>query len=306
MTATRLFYPAGIKSGGTYVHSVRTQQLDRMLEELTEFAAGDWAPSFTGSKSGAPEFQTEATDVAAVLGLMTDEGLTADLSGTNVDLFFRQAKPHALRYAEAATEHMVYRLTSNAMAYWTQIQANQNDEARINMTVCAMFDGAQAPLIQLPGQGIDVSALIANLYTLGPVSVNGTDVPGIQSLSIQSNLEIEKVYENGSEYPTLLVARQARPVIRIESLDLEELDGIVTEVEGELVTDVVVYLRKRKQSMINLDDGDTVHLKMTATRGTAKIMQTQGERGTDTLEIHLQRPTPGGSLFTIATGQAIV
>jgi hypothetical protein len=305
MTATRLFYPAGLKSNATYVHSCRSQSLDRMLEELTEFASGDWAPSFTGSKSGAPEFQIEATDIQAVLGLMTDEELTADLSGTNVELFFRAAKAHALRYDEGAGEHMIYRLTSNAMAYWTQIQANQNDEARISLTVCASDNGTNEPLIQLPSQSIDVSALIANLFTLGPIKINGADVPGVQSMTWANNIEIEKVHESGSEYPTLLVAKQARPVIRVEGLDLEELDTIVTEVEGEELTDLVVYLRKRKQSRINFDDADTVHLKFSATAGTVKVLQTQGERGTDSIEIHLQRPTAGGDLFTVDTGEAI-
>jgi len=304
--STRLFYPAGLKSNATYIHSCRSQSLDRMLEELTEFASGDWAPSFTGSKSGAPEFQIEATDIQAVLGLMTDEELTADLSATNVDLFFRQAKPHALRYDEGDAEHMVYRLTSNAMAYWTQIQANQNDESRISLTVCAMDNGSNAPLIQTPSQTIDVAGLIANLWTLGPIEINGSEVPGVQSMTWTNNLEIEKVSESGSEYPTLLVARQARPVVRIEGLDLEELDSIVTEIEGEELTELVVYLRKRRQSRINFGDADTVHLKFTATKGTAKILQTQGERGTDSIEIHLQRPTAGGALFTVATGQAIV
>ena len=301
---TKLYYPAGIKVNATYVNSSRSQSIDRMLEELTEFSAGDWAPSFTGSKSAAPEYQVEATDIAAVLGLMSDEEMTGDLSASNVDLFFRQAKPHALRYGEATANHMVYRLTSNAMLYWTQIQASQNDEARISMTVCSSFNGTNAPLIVIPDQTIDTAALIANLYTLGPVTVNTVDIPGVQSMTFSTNIEVEKISESGSQYPTLLVAKQARPVLRLEGLDLEENDDVINWLGTEM-TALTMYLRERKQSQINYDDGDTVHIKFTATKGTIKTLQTQGERGTDSIEIHLQRPAAATALFTLATGQAI-
>ena len=300
---TRLFYPAGARFNATYLHSCRSQSAERNLEDLTEFSAGDWAPSFTGSKSAAPEFQIEATDLQSVLSLLTVENMTGDFGAVNVDLFFRQAQQNALRYAEASAEHLVYRLTSNAMGYWSQIQANQNDEARISLTVCASWNGSNAPLLRIPSQSIPTSALITHLFTLGKIEINGSEVPGVQSMTWTNNLEIEKISESGSPWPTLLVARQARPVIRIEALDLEENDAY--GIDGQALTDLTLYLRRRKASGINYDDGDTVHLKFAATAGTVKVLTTGGERGTDSIEVHLQRPTAGGALFTATTGQAI-
>jgi hypothetical protein len=85
---------------------------------------------------------------------------------------------------------------------------------------------------------------------------------------------------------------------------LEENDDVINWLGTEM-TALTMYLRKRKQSQINYDDGDTVHIKFTATKGTIKTLQTQGERGTDSIEIHLQRPAAATALFTLATGQAI-
>jgi hypothetical protein len=93
-------------------------------------------------------------------------------------------------------------------------------------------------------------------------------------------------------------------VVQVEALDLQELDTLVGEI-GAPVTSLDVFLRRRKAAMINYDDGDTVHLKLSATAGTAKVLQTQGDRGTDSVEIHLQRPTAGGALFTVTANQAI-
>jgi hypothetical protein len=119
-----------------------------------------------------------------------------------------------------------------------------------------------------------------------------------------NNVEIDKISGSGSQWPILLVAKQIRPVVQVEALDLQSLDTLVGEI-GAAVTTLDVYLRRRKASMINYDDGDTVHLKLSATAGTAKVLQTQGDRGTDSVEIHLQRPTAGGALFTVTANQAI-
>jgi hypothetical protein len=145
------------------------------------------------------------------------------------------------------------------------------------MTVCSSFNGTNAPLIVIPDQTIDTAALIANLYTLGPVTVNTVDIPGVQSMTFSTNIEVEKISESGSQYPTLLVAKQARPVLRLEGLDLEENDDVINWLGTEM-TALTMYLRKRKQSQINYDDGDTVHIKFTATKGTIKTLQTLSNR----------------------------
>lgn len=306
MSASRLFSPAGLRVDSTYLGHVGEQSVDNGLEDLTQFASGSAIPNFTGQKLHAPEYQVDTLDIAAALGLMTEEALAADLSAVNVDLFFREHKPHGIHEdVTDTTKHQIYRLEDSALLYWESLQARQEDDAaRISMRVVPVYNGSNS-IIQMPAEAIPAAAAQVAPWTLGPIGINGTLLTGVTSLQWANNVQVEKRAADGEALPTFVTIRQVRPVITIETLDLRTVAGYAAE--GVAITDLQIFLRRRKPSLLTYAVGDSQHIKLSAGNGTLKWKRASGGPATATLEIHLHQPASGvgTALFAKATAQTL-
>jgi hypothetical protein len=300
MTVSRLFNPAGLRVDSTYLGHVGDQSVDNGLEDLTAFAAGSAFPNFTGNKMHAPEYQVETSDLLAALGLMTESSLAADLTAVPVDLFFREHKAQGIHEDVAETsKHQIYRLEDNALLYWESLQARQDDDAAtMNLRLVPIYNGSNA-IIQMPAEAIPASAAQVAPWTLGAIWINGAQLQGCKSMQWQNNVQVEKQAADGEPYPTYVTIRQIRPVITIETLDLRTVAGYAAE--GVAVSNLQIYLRRRKPSLLNYADGDAQHIKLTATGGSLKWRRAGGSPTTATVEIHLH----GTTLFSVATAQTI-
>jgi hypothetical protein len=301
MTVSRLFNPAGLRVDSTYLGHVGEQSVDNGLEDLTQWAAGSAFPNFTGNKLHAPEYQVDTLDIVAALGLMTESDLAADLAAVNVDLFFREHKAQGIHESVSDTaKHQIYRLQENALLYWDSIQARQEDDAaRISLKVVPIWNGTNA-IIQMPAEAIPASAAQVAPWTLGPIWVNGAQISGVKSMQWQNNVQVEKVAADGEEVPTYVTIKQVKPVITIETLDLRTVAGY--SADGVAVTDLQIYLRRRKPSLLNYADGDAQHIKLSASTGSLKWKRSGGSPSTGTIEIHLHT---AATLFSKAVAQAI-
>lgn len=302
---TRLFYPAGILVDATYVANV-TDQEDRVnFDDLTEFAAGDYAPSFTGSSGYEPVFNVDTMDLKGVIGLCPVGGLyffKSCLTG-DVKLFFRQGTNAGVVYAENASQHTVMTMSSNSLLFWDQIKATQGRQATISMQVHGTDNGVNATLTRTPSQAITASPVVADLFTLGPLYLNGTLISSMTSMTWANNVQVDKIAANGEAAPSYVGIRRFRPTVTIETNDVHACAGYT--VTGAALTDLKVFLRCRTRAGINYADASTEHIKLAATKGTYKVTRHQGQQTGATIEIHLERPSAGTAVFTTATGVAI-
>lgn len=301
MTVSRLFNPAGLRVDSTYLGHVGEQSVDNGLEDLTQWASGNAFPNFTGNKMHAPEYQVDTLDIAAALGLMTESDLAADLSAVAVDLFFREHKAQGIHEGvDDTAKHQIYRLEDNSLLYWESLQARQEDDAaRIALRVVPIYNGSNA-IIQMPAEAIPASAAQVAPWTLGPIWINGAQLSGVKSMAWANNVQVEKQAADGEAVPTYVTIKQVKPVITIETLDLRTVAGYAAE--GVAVTDLQIYLRRRKPSLLNYADGDAQHIKLTAANGSLKWKRSAGSPSSATVEIHLHT---AATLFAKAVSQAI-
>lgn len=299
---SRLFYPAGLRVDSTYLGHVGEQSVDNGLEDLTVFPSGDALPNFTGNKMHAPEYQVDTQDIAAALALCTDTAIAVDLSAVNVDLFFREAKSLGLNEDVTTTsKHQIYRLEDNCMLFWESLQARQEDDAaRLSMKLVPVSNGANS-IIQMPAEALPAASSQVAPWTLGAIWINGAQLDSVKSMQWANNVQVDKQAADGEALPTFATITQVRPVITIETANLRTVAGYAAE--GVAVTDLVIYLRRRKPSLLNYADGDLQHIKITAGAGSLKWKRSGGNPGSATVEIHLHKGT--GDLFTVTTSQAI-
>lgn len=319
MSTTKLFFPAGVLVGSVYLAHVGEQSIEQNLEDLFVHPAGDWAPNFVGSKSYAPEVSVESMDITKALDLMTTNALCADLSAVNVDIFQRSVASHAMAYNTDESEHLVYRLTNDAMLYWEQIQVNQNDECKISLKIAVSDNGSNEPLLQVPDQTIENVGDQNAPFTLGPIEVitdggaTAIVITGLQSFTWNNNPEVVKQAADGDESPGFIALQRVRPVISFETTDLTVLETnfCATDQKGIGLDRVRVFLRRRRPNKINYADADAVHAKLEAdagavagTIGTLKWKRVSGDPAKAAVEIHLNR-LGTAALFTYTKDTAI-
>jgi len=305
MGTQKLFVPAGLKVGTTYLAHAGERTIDNALEALTMSAAGDWAPNFTGTKLWSPEFQVETQDLAKALDLMTTNRICRDCSAETVKIMERAIQQSAMQYAEASAEHEVYQLVSDAMLYWTQIRAQQGDECSISVVACARYNGLNAPLAQLSGESIDTAGAALAPYTLGPLLINTVQFEGLKSFTFALNPQVEKEASDGEDAPSFLCIRGVRPVLQGECSDLSALQALP---KGVAVTSWTQYFTRRQSSLLNRPWTDAVHAKLYNTGdscGTLRWNRVSGAPSRVQVELHLHRPA-GGSLFQYAKDVQIV
>jgi hypothetical protein len=308
MTTERLFFPAGIKIGSIYLGHVGEQSIEQQLEELTMTPAGDWAPNYTGSKKKAPEFAVESFDLVKALDLMTSEVMCASVAGGNADLLYRAGQKAAFAYGVATANHLVYRLQQDAVLYWESIQASQDDELKISLKLAAWYNSSNAILAALPSQTIDAPGTIVAPFTLGPIVINGTRITGVKSMSWSNGLTVTKEFDSGEAVPSAIFMRNAKPVISFETTDphLVHTGPLISD-DGEPVNSFAVYLRRRRPSKLNYDDGDAQHAKLHKTAalcGTAKWTSVSGDPARMKCELALNR-VGTGTLFDYTKNCAI-
>lgn len=298
-----LFYPAGIKIGSTYVAQCEDQAVETNIEDLTQFTAGDYVPSFVGSAMQSPVFSVPTLDMDKIFTLCDKDSVARDCTSENVDLWFREAEEAAFRIDETTGAHVQYRLQSNAMLFWDQISVSQGQEARSTLQLHATYNGSNASLVMTPDEAITASPVVNSLYTLGKTVINSSELGGVTSVTWNNNVVVEKIASGGETAPSFVCIKTYRPVITIETHDIET--AAQYSLEGEEVTGFDWYLRKRKRASINYADNQTEHIKFAATKGVLKKRRSASSPGSATLEVHLERPAAGQDLFTVTTGVAI-
>lgn len=302
MPLSRLFYPAGLRIDSTYLGHVGEQSVDNGLEDLTIFPSGDAMPNFVGNKMHAPEYQVDTQDLAAALALLTDNSLALDATSVNVDLFFREAKAQGLNESVSDTDkHQIYRLEDDALIYWESLQWSQDDDAaRLSLRCIPISNGTNA-IIAMPAEALPSASSQVAPWTGGPVWINGAQIDSVRSVQWANNVQVDKLAADGESGPTFIAIKQVRPVITIETHDLRTIAAL--SAEGDCVTDLVLYLRRRRPCKLNYGDTDAQHIKITAGTGALKWKRSSGNPASASVEIHLAKGT--GDLFTIATAQQI-
>lgn len=309
---TNLFVPAAATIGGSYLKQSDSQSAETNLQELSAFAAGDFAPSMVGASAQEPEFSIATMDIATSIGLMNEASVARALASGEADMYFRQAKANAFREDEGSSKHIIARLENHidsanpaGMLYWNSIEASQDAEAKINLRVAAT-----GQLVVLADQAITAAPLYEEDYTLGEVVIHGTHLDGLQSVNWNNNVQVTKKRSSGEAFPSFVAARTFAPAITVEALDLKQQVTYVGSgntgfpiVAGS--GGVQVYFRRRKPDKMNHDDADTVHIKLSATAGTIFLRSMGGTETQGSLEIRLRRPSAGSDVFTVETGVAI-
>lgn len=307
--ANELFYPHGMSFGGTFLGQADDINVDANIDELTMYAAGDYAPSFTGGKEVAPEFKLDTFDASGVFALVgsgvggVDE-LCRAFSAGNVDTMFRQAKNLSVPNSPASNLHYIYRVINGAMFYWDGFKVNNKGEVQVMTKTIATLVSGNPIVTQLPNQTISTPQLVTKVYTLGKIVIDGTAITRLKSCNWSNGVKLEKETADGEASPTFCGIEQIKPTVQFDTQNLAVINAF--GFSGYKITSTFdVYLRKRAISGINVPDATAEHIRIRATAGTVQFQSTGGGKATGKCRVLLQRPSAGTKIWTITDGVAI-
>lgn len=234
---------------------------------------GTLAELFAGRKDVRARFTTE--DVAGVCGVadIATKGLAIS-SGTITIPLQKRANFGTF---EAGSTH--YALTgANALVIPQSFSASENGNATAALDVIfASTDGTTAPVTESSTAALG-STQHSSLYSLGPVSINGTPIDCPVNLTINTGITVRQQYCKGNIFPVeIYLTPPITPSIEISGPGVHQLLGSVGGwVAG---TALVAYFRKRSTTGF-VADGVAEHIKFSFADGLIRS-SVSGSQGQD-------------------------
>lgn len=308
MSTSVVYYPHAIYlPTGPVITQISDVQPGHNFQDLTEFAAGQAVPQFTGTHQAAPDNRFSSSQVKALLDYCTDYSIARDTSALgNVDVEFKAGINLGVRQADAALVHIRARATANTMICWESFTARQGQIVELRCRLVHIFNLASGvdPLVFTNSLALTNTSAIAYLFTLGPIKLNGTFLNAVEEVTWNNNIEYEEVASDGDGFLSYCGIKKFRPTVSIMTRDLALLSTFGTR--GTALSALSCFLRKKLQSGINVADATAEHIKLAATVGTIKAREAQaGDTTRAHLTIDLMASAQNVSPFTPTTAIAI-
>lgn len=305
MTTTTVYYPHAIVSG---TPALSLTQLDDVqpshnFQDLTEFAAGQVGPQFTGTHLASPDNRFSSSQIKDIFDACVagKYNVIRDLSAGNVDVEFKAGENRGTRIADASLAHIRGRMANNAAICWESFSARMGSVVSLRARIVAVMVGGNDPLIFTNSVAITATSAVSQLYTLGPVKVNGTFLSAVQDVEWTNNLQYEEIADSGEAFLTYFSVMRLAPVLTIRTRDLSVISTFGTR--GTALSSLSQFLRKKLASDINEADASAVHIGLTATTGTVKARQIATNMAE--VAIHLRQSAQNTAPFSINTATAI-
>lgn len=294
-----MFYPhAVILPGGATI----TQLLDCTpafnFTDIAERSPSDVGPTFTGSSQSIPDLQFRTPQIKTVLDNFTDFNICGNFASGNVDVEYRAARNLGTREPDADEDHLRVRLEENCYGSWQSLRCDAGGTAEIACRLVPVYDGVNQPLVPTSGVALTATAGVQQLYTLGPVKINGTTLELVQGFDWQNNLEYDE-HVSDSGFLTWSSVLGMAPVITVRSRKTSYLASFGTT--GTLLSSFAVYLRKRKRGAMNEAAAEAAHILFSNGAGTVKARQASGSE----VEISIHLEKSGSSFFSVDTSSTI-
>lgn len=296
-----MFYPHAIvvESPALSINQLTDLTPAHNFADLAERTSSGVGPTFTGSRQATPDIGFGTTQISGFLAAMTNLGVSRDLSAGTVDLEYQAGSNLGTRVAIATESHLRLRAEDNSYACWESLQADAGGNAELRGRIKPIFDGTNDPLVPTADVAITATPSVSELFTLGPISLNGTVLDLVQGFNWQNNIEYdEHVSDKG--FLTWSSIRAITPVITVRTKKTDYFADYGTR--GTALTALVLYLRKRKKANQYEENNQTVHLKFTHSIGTIKA-RSIGAGGEIELGIHLEEAS--SVFWTLAASSAI-
>ncbi len=236
------------------------------IREIMLGADGQVDPTFAAVIDQAPTLRWTSRAIQAHLDLIGQDGLA--VSATPLTAWLRRNTAQGVRATGSVHTKMEINL---GLAVPRQIRAAHNDPngATIDYECIILHDGTNDPVVITEAQALPASddEGVQQVFTCGQVSLNGTEVNGVQEIIVDFGIQVSTQGEKGLVWPTYagIISRQPRITIRVLDPDVWADLGISGQVQA--ATDSEIYLRKVSAGGTRVIEATSEHIKLSMNAG---------------------------------------
>ena len=255
-----------IFGSGVPIKQCQSTSLSNNLELFIGRDTGDVDPALTAVMKGEPTATITTYDVAGFISVFGVVG--ASVSSGTVSLPYRK---RAAGSTFAGTLSHFVLTGANAFGYPTIFTAQQDGEATATAEVRFLSTtGLANPLSSATSQTLSAQSYNA-AYTLGGAEINDVQVPEVTAVTINTGLQVEAKYYNGSVFPTSCVITQKNPTIEITFADADAIDTWGPMFSDNDSQDAVAYFRKLSAGSTRVADATAEHCAFTLSDGIITV-----------------------------------
>jgi len=208
------------KHSATLIKGIQDSRLNPNLEQMIVGGSGAPSPAFVGVGQIRPELNLVTTEIKTALancGGITGAALSSDA------FYFQKMLEAGLR---AGTLAHIKVTAATGMIIPVSINAVQGRPATLNyLVIMTSADGSASPIVIAGSQSLEAGQDVTDeVYTMGPISINGTALEGLTSWTLNFGNVPWVNTADGHVYPTEVGIRGQAPTIIARSRDVEAFE----------------------------------------------------------------------------------
>ena len=257
----------------TLVDQVTDQSIDVNTAHFLQGGDGSVYKTFAAVNTITPTIGFTTTAIKTLLDKITVGGLKVT-SGAVLTAFLQQVDEGATRKGASAHTKII---VNEGLVYPVTVSASQGAPAQASAMVACTYDGSNLPLAITEGQSLTGTPTVDNMWTLGPATVFGNAVTGVQSVSIDFGITLFLQAGDGQIYNTFVAVNEQTPTISIETTDVGLLADLT--LVGDASSTAVCYLTHVTQGGTRVINATETHISFTVNEGRAFAEAITGSDG---------------------------
>lgn len=299
MSISKLYMLGPVVVAAGQINQIVDYQPDAGTEVLKHYSDGQSDPNFAAVILQSPRLTFNTTALKRALDIA---GYSPYAIAANADFWFQRIAQGGIR--AGGTTSLRIRGTKG-MLVPQQLMCSDKAFARLQMAMAYIStDGTTAPVTASDAQTLPTITATDQLFTIGPIMINGTEVEGIKDVTVDFGMDLVVEHGSGEAYPTFVGVRTRQPVITFRTTDptLLASDGYFA---AQGATDSTVYFRKVTKNGTRVANATEEHIKIAIDDGIIHVRAPGGGASEDTqmAEVVIE-PTWDGTNDTLALSTA--
>jgi hypothetical protein len=239
------------------------------LQRIIQRGDGAVDPTYVAIMSQRPMLRFTSTAIATYLGACGIGGTIID-SGTypGLEAWFQKMDEGGTR--ASGSSHLLMTVNEGLLVP-RAIQAGQDGVATIDLEAVITYDGTNEPIVLADSQALSGSPATAELFTVGPVNINGSALESIQSITIDFGIGVTVQSGDGQVWPTYAAIMSREPSIRVRTTDATAINTFGLDGTAQSASDSVVFLRKLSEGGTRVADNGSEHISFTIDEGMITV-----------------------------------
>jgi hypothetical protein len=291
MSVLKKYTLHSVTIGSSAINQCKMISINPSITRMLEFGSGTVDPTFTAIDSEEPVCRFSSTALKKVLAAVDLNNGVVISSTAKAYFYFQQMAPGGTRLAGSTAFRIG--VTVGIGVVNTIEAANGPATADVSVFACSS-DGETSPLDYTANVAVPSLAATDQMYTIGPVKVNGAFVGGIESIRFDPRVNVRRNRGDGEPYPTFAyIARrgseQDGPTITFTTRHMETM---AAGSSVPIASTTYAALRAYKQGSTRETLAALKHILLTANAGSIIVQDGEardGDEGLTTIDIAAQQ-----------------